>query len=324
MPQVNNIFTAKINNKSQSDMYQEIKNLPSEIVSYNEREELINALLNDDADFIMEYFNTFYDCHLTGDSELSTENNVCQLTERMANYLLTSTESKEMNKDEGIFLYNEEDILKKTARESVGAVENGEIKNITDLNYFTAKHNQLTMGSITNFKKIDKSGLKDKNKQENNLIKEYKLLLTEIDRQLKLGMGNRRKLTLEKSRILKDIDIVTDYVQKIYYSNPSIPTDFPLSVSDVDFTNEEIVKVLLTMSVDDSFDEGFRAIIWSFDSIISRAHLNEQEMKIKALMKNGYNITEIGKILEVEYRNLYRNTIPNMINKIVSISLTRK
>jgi len=178
MVKVNNIFSGKIDGNTPYQKYGEIGRLDRKNRKLSDRLDNVNKVLEED-DFFLDYFNSYYNPEISQDSALSEENNISQMLSSMADYLINSDESREMekeNKTEYVFtdkIYNKKENYrnKKLNAESM----NEEKSNIA---YVSSPKKPVTFKN--DVIKIEKKDLCADN-ELSKILSDYNLLLERID-----------------------------------------------------------------------------------------------------------------------------------------------
>lgn len=299
---VNNIFTGKLDEVTPYQKYGEIGKLDRTVGSLKERSDNIEKVLNEDK-FFEEYFDEHYDPSISQDSALSEDNNICQMLSSMADYLINSNESKELDKkEETVYVFSEdvEKFKEKRRRE----------KNINDIIDDNVMYVSTPI-KPTEFKgnKIDikKSDFKDSEMAD--VLNEYQNLINTINEKIKNNGAFARKYNSIKSSVLDDMKMVKESYLGVLPRSKSVPGGhFEKKIPMPDYTDIKVFKRVIN-TPPAKLEESYELWENSFDFLnllqkcVSHYYITEEEKDIVILRMYGWEYKEILEDLELKYNS---------------------
>ena len=317
-------------------------------IHLEERKEVIEKLINGTA-FYEDYFSDFFKANINAGDHLSTDVNVCQSLERMANYLLNSKEIKQeedAEKTKYVFHTDEKYFQKKVNREtSVDHLSKSANPDHQDNVIHFLKRNE------TNYKKekvqdINYKSLKPTktNSQEDidevkRILSEYRVFYDSVTEKLldKDRDVNRYLLTNTKGQLTDDMIYTKDSLLGIFGYNLKNGTkeDAKPSLDIFDFTNEshlkgKVIEVegrtvrgeyvsnrimargLIFFKPTSDYTDDFNLTLLDLQETIKKANLTEEEQIVLSMSQNGSSQFEIAT-----YLNTYDMKISRILDRIV-------
>lgn len=329
MTRVNNIFTGKLDGVTPYQEYGKIGKLDRTVGSLEERKSNINKILDQD-NFFEKYFDEHYNPLIGQDSALSEDNNVCQMLSSMADYLINSDESREMNKkDEIKYIFTEDEIKrrnkKKLERNDFSSLNDSHNENIM---YVTKPRRPAEFKS--NKIEIKKSDLKNEEKREmSNILNDYQKLINTINEKISSNKSYTRKYNSIKSSILDDMKMVKESYLGILPRSKSVPGGhFEKKIPTPDYTNIKVFKRVIN-TPPANLEESYELWENSFDFLnllkdcVDGYYITQEEMNIIVLRMYGWEYKEILEDLDLNYNSenqelhLNTNVIRNIHTHIV-------
>lgn len=311
MKRVNNIFTSSIDGMNAYKKYGEIGRLDRKVTSLKERTDNIEELLDED-DFFEEYFEHHYDPIIGQDSALSEENNISQMLSSMADYLLNSDESKEIDKKEKIHYVFTEDETKKREkyRNSKNSFESTDDKNIEIVSK-PVKPVEFKSQEIV----INKKDLHNNNEMS-RILSEYSHLIGLINSASEKDFTHKRKYNSMIGLVKDDMKMVKESYLGIFPRSKSVPGGHYIKpVPSPDYHMVNVFKKMYN-TFPTSVEENYEMWENSFDFsvIIQNADLSQTEKDIITLKRYGWTFDEIVEDLGLEkYYNT--NDISSYVKK---------
>lgn len=298
-------FKGKLNNKSLTDFkkldYTVEKNI-------NKRLEKINELLgkndtNEYDNFFIEYFDEKFKSELNSDDFLSSDNDVCNLLESYATYLLQTDEAKEIDCN----TIEIDKLDKKIIQEQIGNFE----KNKTILNNIIESTNNKNYKLDT---KIKLSKLDCNDSEMGNYMQEYYKMIAMIDKCVLEGKLSKFKADSMKKEIKEDMLILKEKIKRpIYFKQPlkdSTATEWDM----LDWNNKDHVKSLLKIPKSIDFTRDLTCMVYDIDNLIKKCNFDNVEKEILYMWRSNDNTQEkIAESLGTTQQNVDR-----ILNKIVS------
>lgn len=228
----NPYFKGKINGKN---AYNYTSKLDYKLDTYEKRLELVEKILKND-DFFVEYFDNYHKVNVNKEDFLSGDKNVCNSLEKIADYLLFSSDIRENDKVNYIFYTDEylsEKIEKEKSIEGI-AEQVATVKNENGTSNFDNSKFQETIMFLVdkgkNFRKEAKQIIIDSDYLDPDLNSVIKYYIIEDNETLKILKSNNKKLflklNLEDKMIFKyeeNINLLKEYQNTIdFYSSPRL------------------------------------------------------------------------------------------------------
>lgn len=291
-----------------------LNNLDRSVTSIEDRLNEVNDKLNS-TDLYVNYFDNQYNPNLTGDMPLSENLQVCKSLEKMANYLLMSDESKQMDKDEknNYVIHKDRDkFIKKLNRENSDFMDDENVIHflIKQRNDYKSKTQKITSYDI------------NKNTETGRVLREYNNFLNNINKALKEEPDSRWFMfSRAKHQINNDMIYVKNMLDGVWGENIkpiSVPkkTDYYF----IDFTDYKTVKYLIKMEQPSfEFDQELWLVWIEFNDVVKKANLTEEEYFVFYLLQKQWNIKEISEYLNIDYDRVKRTVINNIVKKIIKV-----
>lgn len=315
----NSFFQGNLGNKNLKDFMK----LDISKTSLEERKQYLDELIGDQY-FFDEYFEKHFKANINSNEALSTEVNVCNVLENMANYLLNSDESKQMDADKKnvyVFHKGNERFKKRMDRETFSTTINGETMNIVDNpNVVHVLQKKEKNFRLPKKQKITKEDLL-RNDFCGDVLREYQKMLDTINEKI---VEKRDKMyfkySINKSTIQQDMIDAKNMILGVWGYNISISESHVPDTEIFDFTDYDTVKFLLQMEKPD-FSFNFEMwLVWTeFIETVKKANLTETETEIVVMLQNQWRIQEISDATGIAYHNLYQTTIPRICKKIMKV-----
>lgn len=325
---VNNIYTSNINGASVSEVFFRTNHLDNKVSDLETRKKNVEENLAY-KDFFQTYFDEKYNPHLDQDSALSSENNICGMLERMADYLINSEESREMSKqEETAYVFVDEYMQKKIAREHTdikdhtieGKKNDFELVNIMDSEHVQivkrpSKRNHILETSIS----INKEDLLDESEM-GDILRDYQLLLDKIDYETFNSKGKKRKLSLQKFLVKNDMINVKKSYKGILPKASNVPSGQHQKDYDYfDFTDFRTVKAFLNIKGDFYESHNLWLTRIDFDDLVDKAGLTQEEYFVLYQLLEGSRPVDIEKDYGIKATRVRRIIIKNISKKIIAL-----
>lgn len=305
----------KINDsKTINEKLYKLNDLDRSVSSLEDRLKEVNEKL-DSTDLYVNYFENQYNPNLTGDMALSEDIPVCKSLEKMANYLLMSNESKQMDKDErnNYVIHKDRDkFMKKLNRENSDFMDDENIVHflIKQRNDYKPKTQKITAYDI------------NKDTETGRVLREYNNFLININKALQEKPDSRWFMfSRAKSQVKNDMLYVKKMLDGIWGENIkpiSVPkkTDYYF----IDFTDYKTVEYLIKMEQPDfDFNQELWLVWLEFNDVVKKANLTEEEYFVFYLLQKQWNIKEISEYLNINYDRVKRTVINNIVKKIIKV-----
>lgn len=305
---VNNLFMGESGNVSATDKFRQVFQVDRKKTKIKDRLDEVNEIIEAD-DFFTDYFDNIYNSHITESSALSENNNVCQMLSNMADYLMMSDESKEMNRQEDVtYVFSEKDLEKKMRREDFDMVKQVEIVSKPN------KKNDYTLPK----QKITKSDLKE-DSYLGGVLRDYQLLLDTIELKMHTMSQGYRMLSNHKHDVKDNMILAKNMLRGVWGENCNPKYPQPAKEYDFfDFTDRNTVKELLSMNK--SFDDNISLwmTVCDFEKVVEKANLEDYEWALFKLLKNGFTPKDIEDLTTINTYVIY-NIRTQIVKKVVSV-----
>lgn len=300
--------------KTINEKLYKLNDLDRSVSSLEDRLNEVNEKL-DSTDLYVDYFKNQFNPNLTGDMELSEDIPVCKSLEKMANYLLMSDESKQMDKDERnnyVIHKDREKFMKKLNRENSAFMDDENIVHflIKQRNDYKPKTLKITAYDI------------NKDTETGRVLREYNNFLININKALQEKPDSRWFMfSRAKSQVKNDMLYVKKMLDGVWGENikpVSVPkkTDYYF----IDFTDYKTVEYLIKMEQPDfEFDQELWIVWLEFNDVAKKANLTEEEYFVFYLLQKQWNIKEIAEYLNINYDRVKRTVINNIVKKIIKV-----
>jgi len=290
MVKVNNIFSGKIDGNTPYQKYGEIGRLDRKNGKLSDRLDSVNQILEED-DFFLDYFDSYYNPEISQDSALSEENNISQMLSSMADYLINSDESREMEKENKTEYVFTEDVFERKNKRHQTSKEDGEVDE-SKIQYVGDKPNVLKFKNDVTV--ISKSDMNHKNEMSKILI-DYSKLIAEINKKMENGSISRQKGSSIKSSVLDDMKMVKESYLGVFPRSKKVPHGhYVKPVPEFNYSDIKMLRrIMSTMParLEDNYE------LWenSFDYnwIIRHAGLTERELIIAIFRPLGWTNEEL-------------------------------
>jgi len=290
MTRVNNIFSGRIDGNTPYQKYGEIGRLDRKNGKLSDRLDNINQILEED-DFFLDYFDSYYNPEISQDSALSEENNISQMLSSMADYLINSDESREMEKENKTEYVFTEDVFERKNKRHQTSKEDGEVDE-SKIQYVGDKPNVLKFKNDVTV--ISKSDMNHKNEMSKILI-DYSKLIAEINKKMENGSISRQKGSSIKSSVLDDMKMVKESYLGVFPRSKKVPHGhYVKPVPEFNYSDIKMLRrIMSTMParLEDNYE------LWenSFDYnwIIRHAGLTERELIIAIFRPLGWTNEEL-------------------------------
>lgn len=315
----NSFFQGELANKSLKDFMK----MDISKTSLEERQQYLKELIGDQS-FFDEFFENHFKVSINANEALSTEVNVCNVLEKMANYLLNSDESKQMDSDEKnvyVFHKGNERFKKRMDRETFSTTVNGATMNVVDnpnvVHVLQKKEKNFRLPKRQKITKEDL--LRDDFCGE--VLRDYQKLLDTINKKI---VEKRDKMyfkySVNKSTVQQDMIDAKNMILGVWGYDTFISESHIPDTEIFDFTDYNTVKFLLQMEKPDFAINFEMWLVWTeFIETIKKANLTEVEAEIVVMLQNQWKIQEISDETGIAYHNLYQTAIPRICKKIMKV-----
>lgn len=320
MKRVNNIFTGSIDGVTAYKKYGQIGRLDRKVTSLKERTDNIEELLDSD-NFFDGYFENHYDPIIGQDSALSDENNVSQMLSSMADYLINSDESKQMNEEEKTYYVFSEDIDNK---KEVYRQNNNEYVNSDNVEIVSKPVKPVEFKSqdiVVNKRDMANYG------EMSRILSEYSSFIGLIKSHIEKNVSLKRRYNSMIGLVKDDMKMVKESYFGILPRSKSVPGGHYIKpVPSPDYHQNSMFKKMYSTppsSVEANYE------LWenSFDFtyILEHADITVTERNIINMKRLGWTFDEI--ILDLDLHSVYqssdlgrylRYTVINRIQREVS------
>lgn len=315
MTKVNNIFSGKIDGNTPYRKYGEIGRLDRKDGKLSDRLDNVNQILEED-DFFLDYFDSYYKPEISQDSALSEENNISQMLSSMADYLINSDESREMEKENKTeYVFTEDYFNKKTKRHE--EINGDSIDKNDNVQYVESRPNTLKF-------KNDKTIINKKDYNLNNemsrILNEYNTLLKRVDELNNLDISNTRRYNSIKSSILDDMKMVKESYLGVFPRSKNVPHgQYIKPVPENDYYNIKTVRALINsnnIELEKNYElwENYFDFKKTLKDARENNYISSQDMAIIQLKSVGYSYRDIINMLELKNSEKEIRT-----NRLVSI-----
>lgn len=297
MTRVNNIFTSSIDGMTAYKKYGEIGKLDRKETSLSGRMDNINELLDED-NFFDTYYEQYYDPIIGQDSALSDENNVSQMLSSMADYLINSDESKELDKRDKVTYVFTEDLTNKREqyRQDNNSFDYIDASNVEIVSK-PVKPVEFKSGKIS----VNKKDLQGEDEM-NHILREYSDFISYLLALAEEDKSHKRKYYSMVSVLKDDMKMVKESYKGILPRSKSVPGGhYVKPVPSPDYTSLNIFKKMYNAS-DVSVETNYE--LWEnsfdFEQILLNANITDIEYKIIKLKQRGFEFSEIVKLLDLQ------------------------
>lgn len=308
------------------------------------RREFIEGLLEDNKEFLEEYFDDYFKANPKKDEALSMDNNICMKLEQIATYLLAEAEEKESSLEYRFYndIRNFEKALRReSSLDKIVEDMSGSVGNFTEGDVI---HFLVSGSSDKRLPKGMKVTDKDFNREDEvgQILREYKQYKEDLVRiKEKVGRfeyepkGDYIPNTFKLKKMISSID--DDIYQTKYKLDRPIEFKQPISGScvsswdEVDFLNPIHVECFLKLTNNPlDFDSDLGMLLHYFNELFESVKTNftDKELEVIKVLRWGVKRTDkINETLEVGFntrqvRELYTITgqeLTEIINKAVRL-----
>lgn len=324
---VNNIYMGDINGVSVGDVFYRTNHLDNKVSDLATRLQNVEDNLAY-KDFFETYFNDKYNPHLNSESELASENNVCGMLERMADYLINSEESRQMSKEqETAYVFVDEYLQKKIKREHEETRDyhrddsgSSEMINLLDSDNVQVvkrptKRNFVKTSSI----EITKDDL-NREDEMGDILRDYNLLLKKIDYDTMHSSGKKRKLSLQKFLVKGDmIAVKKSYLGILPVIKQTPSPVFNQGYEYFDFTDFKTVRSFLSVKGDFYESHNLWLTRIDFDNLLEKADLTDEERLVAKALLEGWRPVDIQEDFGIDAVRVRRIVMKNITKKIISL-----
>jgi len=303
MKRVNNIFTGSIDGVTAYKKYGQIGRLDRKVTSLKERIDNIEELLDSD-NFFEGYFENHYDPIIGQDSALSDENNVSQMLSSMADYLINSEESKQMNEEEKTHYVFSEDIDNK---KEVYRQNNNDYVNSDNVEIVSKPVKPVEFKSqdiVVNKRDMIYHG------EMSRILLEYSSFIGLIKSQIEKNVSLKRKYNSMIGLVKDDMKMVKESYLGIFPRSKSVPGGHYIKpVPSPDYHQTPIFKKMYN-SAPSSVEANYEMWENSFDFtyILEHADITQMERDIINLKRLGWSFSEIIEDLNLNSYYKQQNT----------------
>lgn len=309
-------FTAELDGVTANDLN---RKLDRSLNTYDERLGAINEIL-EDTQFFDIYFKDYFNPVASQNDYLSLENNVCQVLENYASFLLNSRDLD--NKDETVYkFYDDEDSFRKALNKEVSYNSQGQ----EVIDYLLAEQQ--------NYKKAKEQKITQKDLRQKNflgdVLRDYKTYLTFLDN--KDVNGQKFKVDKIRGDIKRDMILAKDSLNHVhgynlrYFSESTLPNLDVIDLAsfkqlrgyslDYSSPKHRVVDGLLRMKFNGDFQNDFQCILYDLENLIERTKLTDKEKEILIFFRKGLTVTQIAGILDISQPTV-TGTLDRAIKKI--------
>ena len=326
------LFSGKINGQKLRDF----KQFDYSISSLEERLKFVNEKIENSKDennlsFFDNYVNKHYKVALSGGDELSEKHDVFKTLENMANYILGSTEVRELRKTEEQqykFYMDETEFKLRTQREQL--FEN--ISNNNDISSENVIHFLLSNKDI-NHVIVSNVTVNQKDIHEDSycgeVLRDYYSFLSHINSQIKNPdekyKGKRYILTKNKNEVTQDMINVKTSLKGVIKFKQACKGKTVVDWNCFDWRKHSHIKEALYINKVVNQEDDLSFILLDMDNLVKEMHskgkITKSEMKIYRFIKQGYKNNEIAEILNVR-RTYISNTVAVIVKKISNYAVS--
>ena len=320
------LFSGKINGKTLN----EFKQFDYKETSLEERLKLVNEKIDLSKDenglsFFDNYICSHYKNNLNGRDELAENHEVFKTLENMANYLLGSTEIRELRKKEEQqykFYVDESEFRLRTKKEQLfeNVANDNEMssENIIHFLLSNKSENHVIVSNIS----VNQSDINE-DSYCGRVLKDYYAFLKYLDAQLKNpneeNKGKRYILTKNKNEVTQDMVLTKTALKGIIKFKHAYKSSAIIDWDCFDWRNHSHIKEALYVKRSFHPDNDLSFILLDMDNLVKEMcenkKLTKPEIKIYKLIKQGLKNNEIAEILKVR-RTYISNTVAVIVKKI--------
>ena len=304
----NNLFFSDIGEDTYRALYRRVINLDRTITSYQDRSTIVNDIIEDNQ-YLVNYFSDYYSPVLDSTSALSAENNICQLVEILTNYLLTSTESSELD-DKQQTIYINTNSFNKSEEFPLG--ETTELLNNTQTAFIAFNTNNYKRDKTQTIKPSD---LK-RTDYLGSVLRDYQALLDTINVKLHSPADGRRMLYTRAKHSLKDDQIIAKDSLLGVWGYTTHPTESTGRVGYITLDETTVSSLLRNPPTIDNED------LWllnlDLNAIITQCNFSDYKLALIAGYRSGMTFQELSTALGKTVKNTWLN-LRKIVNTIVNV-----
>lgn len=325
---VNNIYTSSINGVTIGDAHYRATHLDNKVSDLETRMKNVEENLAY-GDFYDTYFAEHYNPHIDQDSALSSDNNVCAMLERQADYLINSAESREMSRqEETAYVFVDEYMQKKIAREhmdvpSMGDSSSEKINIVESENIQIVKRPNKRNHILSIREEVKPKDLVG-DSEMSDILRQYQELLNTIDYKTATTSGQKRKLSLQKFLVKSDMIEVKRSYSGVLPRPKNIGEGSPLqkSYDYFDFTDFRTARAFITVEGDFYESHNLWLTRIDYDRMLTEAQLTEEEMFVAQALRHGWGPVDIQKDFGIDSYRVRRTVMNNIAKKIAKLGDT--
>lgn len=297
-------FSGTLDNTNASNLS---KVMDRTLDNYNERLKHIESVLGGTS-FFQEYFDNYYKVEKNKDDALSIDDNICQLLENYASYLLNSYDVEKEEKTKYKFYYNERD-FQRALRKEVN-YDSGATDEVID----------FLLDNQDNFKKAKEQKIykKDLNREDflGETLRNYDSYIKVLDNtDIPLFKKNKIKGEVQRDMIESKDKLLGVHGYKLKYFSESTEPDLNM----IDLSNKNhlkgytlgnevskdnrFVKGLLNFNFNGDFQNDFQCILYDLSVLIDKTNMTKNERKIINMYRDGMKLVDIAH--ELSYSKQY-------------------
>lgn len=307
------------------------KDLESRLKFVNNK--LKEKIDDDGLNFFENYIDRHYKDKLSGNDELSENHAVFKSLENMANYLLGSTEIRELRKSEEQqyrFYVDETEFKLRTQKEQLFENLSANNEMSTDnvihflLSPYTENYKLSPNLTITSKDLNDGSECAEILKCYNDFLKHINVQLRNPSEKYK---GKRYILTKAKSEVLGDMLLTKTQLKGIIKAKHVLKDSGEIDWDCFDWKNHRHVKELLYTNI--GFHPENNLSFYSLDlerlvkDMVKNKKLTKSEHQIYSYIRKGCKNNEIAEILKVR-RTYISNSVAVIVKKISDYAVSKK
>lgn len=315
MTKVNNIFSGKIDGSTPYQKYGEIGRLDRKNGKLSDRLDNVNKILEED-DFFLDYFDNYYKPEISQDSALSEDNNISQMLSSMADYLINSDESREMEKENKTEYVFTEDVFERKNKRHQTSKEGEEVDE-NKIQYVGEKPRVLKFKNDSTV--IMKKDMNHDNDMSKILI-DYSKLITEINKKMEIGLISRQKGSSMKSAVLDDMKMVKESYLGVFPRSKKVPHGHYIKlVPENDYSNIKTIRALINsnnIELEKNYElwENYFDFKETLEGARDNSYISSQDIAIIQLRSIGYAYRDIINMLGLKNSEKEIRT-----NRLVSI-----
>jgi hypothetical protein len=310
-------FQGKLNNKN---VYDFIKQLDFNL-KQKDRVELVKKILYTDKDkYIDEYFQIYFDEKYNykplSDEYLSADNNVCNVLESMANYILFSSDAEKIKKTQYNF-YTTEKLKRKFGKDlSVEELLERSYKEVSDSDIIN-----MIVDKKKNYKCLIKQVISKKDIDELKPVRQYEDYKADLifkKNELKLSGSNKKlqkKITITLEELKYDQLLCKDMLRKTIYFKAPLKDSTDIDYEQFDFSNSDHIKQLLLVGNNNVITD-LGCLVNDLNNLIDNSDFAMLDLKIIKMYRSGVKLKEIAEKFSVTQQNISKfiRTVCNVIS----------